>query len=112
MTMTRTTMLPAAALAIALGLGGCADMSDTSRRTLTGAGAGAAGGALIGSLTGDFGWGALIGAGVGAAGGYLYDHTGSYDLVWQIAVLLSLLAAVLNWPVREVPVARLQEAGA
>ncbi|MFI8747836.1 MFS transporter [Pseudomonas sp. NPDC077186] len=48
----------------------------------------------------------------GWLGGYLYDHTGSYDLVWQIAVLLSLLAAVLNWPVREVPVARLQEAGA
>lgn len=48
----------------------------------------------------------------GWLGGYLYDHTGSYDLVWQISILLSLLAAVLNWPVREVPVARLQEAGA
>lgn len=48
----------------------------------------------------------------GWLGGYLYDHTGSYDLVWQIAILLSLLAAVLNWPVREVPVARLQEASA
>jgi hypothetical protein len=67
-------VLPAAVLAIGLGLGGCADMSDTSRRTLGGAGLGAAGGAVIGSLTGDFGWGALIGAGVGAAGGYLYDQ--------------------------------------
>jgi MFS family permease len=49
--------------------------------------------------------GAFLG---GWLGGYLYDHTGSYDLVWQIAVVLSLLAAALNWPVREQPVARLQ----
>ncbi|WAJ39591.1 MFS transporter [Pseudomonas sp. GOM7] len=48
----------------------------------------------------------------GWLGGYLYDHTGSYDLVWQIAVGLSLMAAALNWPVREVPVARLQGAPA
>ncbi|HEX5842396.1 MAG TPA: MFS transporter [Pseudomonas sp.] len=53
--------------------------------------------------------GAFLG---GWMGGYLYDHTGSYDLVWQIAVLLSLLAAALNWPVREQPVARLQQQGA
>ncbi|PTS84344.1 MFS transporter [Pseudomonas sp. HMWF032] len=50
--------------------------------------------------------GAFLG---GWMGGYLYDHTGSYDLVWQIAVLLSLLAAALNWPVRELPVPRLQQ---
>jgi MFS family permease len=50
--------------------------------------------------------GAFLG---GWMGGYLYDHTGSYDLVWQIAVLLSLLAAALNWPIREQPVARLQQ---
>jgi hypothetical protein len=29
-------------------------------------------------------------------------------MVWQIAVVLSLLAAALNWPVREQPVARLR----
>ncbi|MBX9761798.1 MAG: MFS transporter [Pseudomonadaceae bacterium] len=51
--------------------------------------------------------GAFLG---GWMGGYVYDRTGSYDLVWQIAVLLSLLAAALNWPVREQPVARLQNA--
>ncbi|WP_295470747.1 MFS transporter [uncultured Pseudomonas sp.] len=47
----------------------------------------------------------------GWLGGVVYDRTGSYDLVWQIAVLLSLLAAALNWPVRERPVQRLQAAG-
>lgn len=41
-------------------------------------------------------------------GGVVYDRTGSYDLVWQISILLSLLAAALSWPVRERPVARLQ----
>ena len=46
----------------------------------------------------------------GWLGGYLYDTTGSYDLVWQISIGLSLMAAALNWPVREVPVARLQGA--
>lgn len=50
--------------------------------------------------------GAFLG---GWMGGYVYDRTGSYDLVWQIAVLLSLLAAALNWPVREQPVARLRQ---
>ncbi|SDI06534.1 Nitrate/nitrite transporter NarK [Pseudomonas benzenivorans] len=53
--------------------------------------------------------GAFLG---GWLGGYLYDQTGSYELVWQIAILLSLMAAALNWPVREQPVARLQGAGA
>lgn len=63
------------ALVAALALGACGDMSATQQRTLSGAGIGAAGGALIGSITGDAGWGALIGAGAGAAGGYLYDRT-------------------------------------
>ena len=49
--------------------------------------------------------GAFLG---GWLGGYLFDRTGSYDLVWQIAIVLSLLAAALNWPVREQPVARLR----
>ncbi|MBD8491480.1 MFS transporter [Pseudomonas syringae] len=44
----------------------------------------------------------------GWLGGVVYDRTGSYDLVWQISVLLSVLAAALSWPVRERPVARLQ----
>ncbi|MBM3111668.1 MAG: MFS transporter [Pseudomonas sp.] len=49
--------------------------------------------------------GAFLG---GWLGGVVYDKTGNYDLVWQISIVLSLIAAALNWPVRERPVARLQ----
>jgi uncharacterized membrane protein len=69
----RTLILPTA-LASVLILSGCASMSDTQRRTATGAGVGAATGALIGSFSANAGKGALIGAGVGAVGGYLYDQ--------------------------------------
>jgi hypothetical protein len=72
--MKQAQFLTVALLATGLATAGCADMSDTQRRTLGGAGAGAATGAAIGSLTGSAGWGAVIGAGVGAAGGYLYDQ--------------------------------------
>lgn len=37
----------------------------------------------------------------GWLGGWLYDRTGSYDTAWGIAIGLSLLAAVLNWPISE-----------
>ncbi len=46
----------------------------------------------------------------GWLGGYIYDLTGSYDMVWLIAVGLSLVAAILNLPIREVPVDRLKRA--
>ncbi|WP_285425107.1 MFS transporter [Pseudomonas sp. efr-133-TYG-103a] len=49
--------------------------------------------------------GAFLG---GWLGGVVYDRTGSYDLIWQGSIALSLMAAALNWPVRERPVARLQ----
>lgn len=48
----------------------------------------------------------------GWLGGYVYDLTGSYDTVWAGAVGLSIVAALLNLPIREVPVARLKAAGA
>jgi hypothetical protein len=54
---------------------GCAGLTDTQQRTATGALVGVAGGAAIGSIAGDAGWGAVIGAGVGAAGGYAYDKS-------------------------------------
>ena len=34
-------------------------------------------------------------------GGALYDSTGSYDIVWYIAIALGVLAAALNLPIRE-----------
>ena len=39
-------------------------------------------------------------------GGYLYDRTGSYDVVWLIAIGLSVMATLLNLPVKETPVNR------
>jgi MFS family permease len=49
--------------------------------------------------------GAFLG---GWLGGLVYDHTGSYELIWHVSIALSLMAAALNWPVRERPVARLR----
>ena len=42
----------------------------------------------------------------GWLGGFVYDRTGSYDMVWWAAIALSLIAAGLNIPVRETPIAR------
>jgi len=42
-------------------------------------------------------------------GGYMYDRTGSYDLVWYIAIGLGVLAALLNLPIRETAIARAPE---
>jgi MFS family permease len=39
-------------------------------------------------------------------GGYLYDRTGSYDIVWYLAIALGIFAALVNLPVREAPIAR------
>ena len=39
-------------------------------------------------------------------GGYLYDLTGSYNIVWYIAIALGVFAALVNLPVREAPIAR------
>ncbi len=39
-------------------------------------------------------------------GGYLYDKTGSYDIVWYIAIALGVMAALVNLPVREAPIQR------
>jgi MFS family permease len=46
-------------------------------------------------------------------GGVLYDRTGSYDIVWYIAIALGVFAALINLPVRETPIERgPQRAGA
>jgi len=39
-------------------------------------------------------------------GGRLYGLTGSYDVVWWIAIALGLFAAAVNWLICEAPVAR------
>ena len=65
------------AAAAALLISGCAnmDMTDTQRRTATGAGIGALAGAVIGSATGGHaGTGAVVGAGVGALGTYIWSQ--------------------------------------
>ncbi len=49
--------------------------------------------------------GAFLG---GWLGGRLYVATGSYDLVWWLSIGLAVVAALLNVPVRETPVARLR----
>jgi MFS family permease len=43
-------------------------------------------------------------------GGLLYEHTGSYDIVWWLGVLFGVLSAVINLPIVEKPVARLATA--
>ncbi len=65
------------AATLALLISGCADtnMSDTQRRTATGAGVGAVVGAVLSSATGGkAGTGAAVGAGVGALGTYIWSQ--------------------------------------
>jgi predicted MFS family arabinose efflux permease len=45
-------------------------------------------------------------------GGLLYDATGSYDVVWWIAIALGVFAALVNLPVRETAIVRAQPAAA
>jgi MFS family permease len=45
-------------------------------------------------------------------GGKLYDTTGSYDVVWWIAVALGIFAALVNLPVREAAIVRRAPAAA
>ena len=39
-------------------------------------------------------------------GGKLYDSTGSYDIVWWIAIALGVFGAVIHFPIREHPLIR------
>jgi MFS family permease len=39
-------------------------------------------------------------------GGVVFDRTGSYDLVWWLAILFGVLSALINLPIVEKPVAR------
>ena len=53
--------------------------------------------------------GAFLG---GWLGGYLYDLSGSYEVVWLLAMGLSAIAALLNLPIREQPLVRISDVGA
>ena len=41
------------------------------------------------------------------AGGLLYDIYGNYNAIWWTAVALGLVAALLNYPINDKPLARL-----
>ncbi|MBI2726609.1 MAG: MFS transporter [Polaromonas sp.] len=56
--------------------------------------------AMLGHQVGGF-FGAFM-------GGYVFERTGSYDLVWYIDIVLAIGAALINLPIRE---ARLPRAG-
>jgi predicted MFS family arabinose efflux permease len=45
-------------------------------------------------------------------GGYLYDKTGSYDIVWYISIALGVFAALVNLPVKENAIERAPAAAA
>ena len=53
---------------------GCADMSATQQRTVTGGLGGAAAGAAIGAMAGNAGMGALIGGAAGSTGGFCMEE--------------------------------------
>jgi hypothetical protein len=60
-------------IVVVLFAGGCAGMSNTGQRTLSGGAIGASGGALIGWAAGNPAAGAAIGGGAGLLSGFLYD---------------------------------------
>ena len=65
---------------VTLLLSGCAGMTTTEQRTLSGAAIGAAGGAAVGALSGGrAGTGAAVGAAIGAGAGYIYDQNKRKD---------------------------------
>ncbi|WGF89337.1 YMGG-like glycine zipper-containing protein [Marinivivus vitaminiproducens] len=77
--MTTIPFLPrfkaaALTLIVAGSLGACAVDSNTGDRTLTGAAVGAASGAAVGLIRGDFLSSTLTGAAAGGAGGFVYDQ--------------------------------------
>lgn len=71
----RATAPLALALVVSLVLPGCAGMTQTQQRTLTGGAGGAAAGAAIGAIAGNAGMGAAIGGAAGLLGGFLYGKS-------------------------------------
>ncbi|WAW09799.1 OmpA family protein [Oxalobacter vibrioformis] len=72
------TKITVSVLAAAIAMTGCANMTDTQKKTTTGAGVGAAAGAVLGAVTGPGGWaralgGAALGGLIGGGGTYLWS---------------------------------------
>lgn len=61
-------------IALTILAGGCAGMSTTEQRVLSGGAIGASSGALVGWAAGSPAVGAAIGGGAGMLGGLLYDR--------------------------------------
>ena len=79
-----TPLILVGLIVIIIASAGCAGMTETQQRTLSGGAAGAAGGALIGEIAGNAGLGAAIGAGTGLVGGFLYgQHEESKQAAYQ-----------------------------
>ena len=54
-----------------------------------------------------------IGSFLGAwLGGVFYDRLGNYDAVWALSIGLGVVAAILNWPIKERAIVRAQPAAA
>ncbi|MHB8068183.1 MAG: YMGG-like glycine zipper-containing protein [Desulfobaccales bacterium] len=63
-----------AIMVVALVVSGCAGMSPTEQRVLSGGAIGASGGALVGWAVGSPAIGAAVGGGAGLLGGLAYDQ--------------------------------------
>jgi MFS family permease len=62
----------------------------------------------LGTLAGFAFFSHQVGGFLGAwLGGIVFDRTGSYDLVWWLAILFGILSGLINMPIVEKPVARL-----
>ena len=48
--------------------------------------------------------GAFLGVWIG---GRVFDVTKSYSAMWWMSIALGVLAGLINWPIKEAPVARL-----
>lgn len=66
--------IASAILILCLLVSGCANMSPTEQRVLSGGAMGAAGGSLIGLAAGSPAIGAAVGGGAGLLGGFVYDQ--------------------------------------
>ena len=71
-------------IAVGAMLAGCADMSQTQQRAVTGSLIGAGAGGLIGAAACNAGMGAAIGAGLGGTGGFLLGrHNEAVDAAYR-----------------------------